>query len=136
MNAIYQVVDQVKHNGTLIEAGKVFEGDTAEFTQLVQVGTLRILDGIKTVKEGVTYLAREEQAKTEGNSAPEGTNTWGPAPDGKDTWAPKDNTEVMETNVNDKPVDEVKVDPAAPADTVVVPAVGAGDLPPENGDNL
>ena len=125
MTTIFQVIKNIKHNGTYHNAGEFIEAEVGAFGELIELGFLKIIDGAKSIEHAQEIIASEkeqvgEQVNTEKEKEPE--NTWGPK---------QDEDEEEKTDTDDAPKDDKKEDENKGAD-VDAPKdeTGNKDLPP------
>lgn len=119
--SIFQVLSNIRHSGTDYLTGSFFEATVEEFAHLVSGGALRIIDGATSVQEASDMVAKEmadAQMKAEQAVAVQPPDTWAPSPEPETT-----------------PVSPESSAPAPEATQPVNTAIGAGDMPPDLGEN-
>ena len=80
---IFQVLSNLNHSGTRYTKGQIFEGNLAEFGNLVTDGVLRVVNGAESIEEAKEIVAKEGETAVAESTTPEKEpeNTWGPKPD-------------------------------------------------------
>lgn len=133
MNTIFLALGNLKHDGNVIKAGEVFEGELTTFQHLVTDGVLRVVEGATSLEHAAEIIQGEVAAgaaKAESEKAAAPANTWGPAED-----KPAEVAATTETTTEETKPEETASTESTTISTGEAPAVGTGDVAPA-ADNL
>lgn len=122
MNKILVFLQNVKHDGSYIEAGTVLETEADAFLDLIAAGAAKVIEGANTVEEGAEMLKTQVDAALAAKAS-----SLAAAP--KDVWAPTPEAPAAPAAPEAPAAPDAPAAPAAP-EAPVAPVVGPGDVAP------